>query len=392
LMDVSISNMAEKYDCFYLPFNAVPGGEVDKLLNLDPFMDADPNFDRHDVYPNVLTELQQETLTWAFPLAIQPKVLRYNSDLFNQAGVPLPESGWTIAEFTDALTMLQASLNTAPFVPQSYDGTSYQMLIAAFGGLPFDYRTTPPTVDFTQPATVDAIRQVLDLARNGYIQYQNLALSSNMSGSFSSDNTSAIFETDLSSLFYTSSDGSQPDPYRTVLYPTGTTYAPVSYDISAAYISATAQNPEACYVWISQLAQRPDLLTGIPARHSQISDPRVTATLSPDLLNLAQQVDQLLSRPDLAFAPSAMRTGDLKTLILRFLSENWLNTAFDNYVKNGADLESELARAQQFVQDFQGCAAAIPPQDPGTDEETYVMQFIDCAVAVDPSLSSLLQP
>jgi ABC-type glycerol-3-phosphate transport system substrate-binding protein len=394
LMDVSLGSMAEQYDCFFLPFNGVPGGELDKLLNLDPFMDADANFDRNDVYPNVLAQLQQETRTWAFPLVIQPKVLRYNSDLFNQAGVPLPENGWTVSEFIDALTALQPLTNTAPFVPQGLDSSSYLMLIAAFGGLPFDYRTTPPTINFTQPETVDAIRQVLDLARNGYIKYEALALSSVTSViSIGRSGTEAIYDTDMSVLFYRPSDSSQPDPYHIVTYPTGTQYTPVSYDIGAAYISANAQNPEACYAWISQLAQRPDLITGIPVRHSLLNDPLVTGVLNPDMLNLALQMDQTLSRPDLVFVPSSIIGGDIQSLILRFLSENWLNHAFDNYVRNSADLETELTHAQQFVLDFQGCTAAIPSQDSADmNDETYVQQVIDCAMAVDPSLSSILTP
>jgi multiple sugar transport system substrate-binding protein len=392
-MDVSLKNMAEKYDCFFLPFNGVPGGQLDQLLNLDPFMDADANFDRNDVYPNVLSQLQQEARTWAYPLIIQPRVLRYNSDLFNQAGVPLPENGWTVSEFTDALIALQSLTNKAPFVPQAFGGSSYYMLIAAFGGLPFDYRTTPPTLNFTDLATVDAIRQVLDLARNGYIQYQNLEITSSSDVvSVTTSGDEAIMDTDMSMLFFASTGGTEPDPHRTVLYPTGTQYTPMSYDIGAAYISANAQNPEACYAWISQMAQRPDLFTGVPARQSQLSDPLVTAMLNPDTLSLARQVDQMLSRPDLVFVPSTLMSGDLQGLLLRFISENWLNRVFDNYVKNNTDLETELAQAQQYVQDFQTCAAAIPPRDSASvDEETYAQQFLDCAIAVDSSLSSLLQ-
>jgi hypothetical protein len=44
-------------------------------------------------------------------------------------------------------------------------------LIAAYGGLPLDTRTDPPTVNFSDPATVNALQQVLDLVKNGYISY-----------------------------------------------------------------------------------------------------------------------------------------------------------------------------------------------------------------------------
>ncbi len=59
----------------------------------------------------------------------------------------------------------------APFQPNDPSGSYLLMLIAAFGGLPIDYRTDPPTINFTDAATVDAIRQVLDLAKDGYIAY-----------------------------------------------------------------------------------------------------------------------------------------------------------------------------------------------------------------------------
>jgi hypothetical protein len=56
------------------------------------------------------------------------------------------------------------------------------MLIAAYGGLPFDYRTDPPTLNFTDPATVEAIRQVLDLAKADLIQYETLTMNTGLGG------------------------------------------------------------------------------------------------------------------------------------------------------------------------------------------------------------------
>src|SRR5258707_815018 len=62
-----------------------------------------------------------------------------------------------------------------PFMAPNTAGSRLLIFIAAYGGLPLDYRTNPPTIDFTSQANVDAIRQVLDLARNGYINYSALS-------------------------------------------------------------------------------------------------------------------------------------------------------------------------------------------------------------------------
>ena len=59
----SFAELAETNDCFYLPYNAGPGGELEALLNLDPFMDADPSFDRDDVVTESVGEGQSRKVT-----------------------------------------------------------------------------------------------------------------------------------------------------------------------------------------------------------------------------------------------------------------------------------------------------------------------------------------
>ncbi|MFN8447474.1 MAG: hypothetical protein U0521_02460 [Anaerolineae bacterium] len=121
-----------------------------------------------------MIQLQKDNRTWAYPMTIQAQTLSYNATIFEQAGVPAPTTGWTLDQFLDALRTLKDYLNKAPFVARDLNGESLMMLVAAYGGLPVDYRTTPPTLNYTDPATVDAIQQVLDLAKNGYIDYQPL--------------------------------------------------------------------------------------------------------------------------------------------------------------------------------------------------------------------------
>jgi len=379
-------NIAGQSDCFYLPYNAVPSSDLTTLLNLDPFLSTDPSFDPNDLVGSTLAQVQENGMTYALPIDLQPQVLRFNSDLFARAGVPAPENGWTIDQFVDALRQLKTNPDDpAPFVPRD-TGTSLLILIAAYGGLPLDYRTDPPTVNFTDPATVDAIQQVLDLAKDGYIDYQELGRA-NFIFRVNSEEQDAIFSESLNGFRFRIEVGQDngDNPYRMTTFPRGSQFSAAAYSVGTAYISATTQNAEACYRWISQLAQHPELFSGMPARRSLINDPTYAASQGADVVATYNQFDQLLQDPNTIAFPSAFGGASPATFLLQF----WLNRAFDNYVLHDADLQTELTNAQTYAQGYQQCIASIPPLDPATqDRGDYFGQFVNCATQVDPSMAS----
>ena len=79
----SLTAMAEQFDCFYLPYNNVEADDIASVLSIDPFLDADFAFDRNDLLGNVLSQVQRDNRTWAYPLNLQPQVLWYNATIFN---------------------------------------------------------------------------------------------------------------------------------------------------------------------------------------------------------------------------------------------------------------------------------------------------------------------
>ncbi len=226
----------DKIDCYYQPYNAVSSMNLDDFLSFDPFVDADPDFDRNDFIGTVLDQVTREDHVWAYPMVIQPSVIWYNQELFTKAGVPSPEQGWTVDGFKDSLQTIRGSLdkpNAHVFTPGTYGNTYLLMLIAAYGGLPYDYRTSPPTINFTDPATIDAIRQVLDLAKDGYIDYQKLAGNGGMFGG----SDSPITDDTLSTYSWRMQSRSNPDyqdPSRLANFPRGSQLIPVAYGIGAA--------------------------------------------------------------------------------------------------------------------------------------------------------------
>lgn len=398
----SLTDLASTNDCFMLPYNATPSNDITAVLSLDPFIDADFEFDKNDLVGNVLTQLTRDNKIWAYPLNVQPQILWYDSGKFSEFGVPAPENGWTVDSFSDALRSLKIGTDDeAPFVPQGGISASYiLMLIAAYGGLPMDYRTTPTTMNFTDPATVEAIRQVLDLAKDGYIKYEPLATLGGVSIFGGGEVAYLIYNDTLNQLsfrFNMSAEDSQGEAvYRLTTFPTGTQYTPVAYDIGTAYISATSQNPEACYRWISQIAQNPELFGAMPARRSQINDPSAASLQGEDLSAFYSKIDEQLQAPNQIEFPSPLGSADASS-IGNFITQIWLNRAFDRYVLEDADLDLELTDAEMFANAYADCIADIPAFDPASmtsvqDQINYFRQYLECATKIDPSLASFFPP
>ncbi len=388
--DSDLATLAEQYDCFILPSNAVEGADVSSLLSLDPLIDNDPTFDRNDVIGNTLAQLQQDDKTWALPLAIEPQMLEYDMTQFQNAGVPEPLDGWTVEAFVDALKMLKPyDTDPIPFQPNDPSGSYLMMLITAFGGLPLDYRTDPPTVNFTDQATVDAIRQVLDLVAGGYINYSAL---SNFTGGGDPTSTPAI-TTNTFNQFRgqrpPNPDGTtQEDTQVMTTYPEGSQYGVIAYEITTGYISATAQNPDATYRFLSLVARNPQLFSGMPARQSLVSDPSVAAAQGENVAAMYQKIDALLRSSNTIVFPTFTegRGGAATTYLVSY----WLRQAFDDYVNNGADLDTALADAQATTLAYQDCVSSVTIDTTLDVQEQRRQQFegiAQCATSVDPSFT-----
>jgi ABC-type glycerol-3-phosphate transport system substrate-binding protein len=393
----TLTQMSEQFDCFYLPFNSTNADDINTVLSLDPFLDADLEFDEGDMVGNIMQQVERDNRVWAYPLNVQPQVLFYNTDVFEESGVPAPTAGWSTSDFTDALRSIKIEPDDpAPFQPREFGGNYILMLAAAFGSVPLDYSLNPPGINFTDPATIEGLRQVLDLAKGGYIEYTELANLGGGSFGGGGMDTTPIYNQTLNELtfnqFQFNQDSEFENPYMLTSYPAGSQYTPVTYSIGTAYISATAINPEACYRWISHLANNPDLFASMPARRSQLTNPELETVMGSDMSDFFAEFDTLLQSPNIIEFPSLFGSGN--DSIGGFILQLWLNRALDRYVLEDADLETELEDAELFANDYSTCISDIPPFDPNeydtqVEQIRYFQQFTTCAVEVDPSLSDL---
>ncbi|MEQ8672609.1 MAG: extracellular solute-binding protein [Aggregatilineales bacterium] len=387
-----------EYDCYFTQNNqiAFPQFETTDLLNLDPFMDTDPAFDPADFFGGALEQVQRDGMTWAYPVVMQPEILWYDTEKFADAGLPEPEGGWTIDAFVDALQTLDfVSDEDEPiFQPTSFGSSYLLMLAAAFGGIPYDYRIDPPALNLTDQASINALRQALDLARDGLMDFQRINANGGGGGGFFGGEEAFAVTTDSFNTFSfrlqnRNEENSFVADWRLTNYPNGNQYTPVAFSLGVAYINNTAQDPQACYEWITTISEHAELFTGVPTRRSLINDPGIAQSQGEDIAAMYRSFADLLESPNVVNFPGQFGGGS--SADGAWLETNWLIEIFNGYILDGADLETVMAETQTNIEMYRECISDIPPfefdeDNPPEDGLAYTRQFTDCAVAISPEM------
>jgi ABC-type glycerol-3-phosphate transport system substrate-binding protein len=382
----SLQETAEKYDCFYQSSNIVPTADLAQLRPVDPLVASDFNFDPANVVGGALEQLRRENQLWGVPLNIRPQAFYYNPVIFSENGAFPPYPGWTVGDFEAALRAIKFSPDDpAPFAARDLGqgGTYLLLLMAAYGGLPIDYRTTPPTIQFTDDSQLQAIQQVLDLARDGYIEYEALAAVGAAFAFGGTDDLVAMYS-ELLGLFGADAgdDTDSGSQYDISQFPQGTAYTAVSYDLGAGYISALSPNAEACYRFLTTLMQHSDLFGGMPVLRSEINNSALADTQGQATVDFYNAMDSLIETPGAVVLSSGFNTSAGGEALVTV----WLFRAFDKYVaEDNTDLAFELSEAQLFADAYLECLAQIPPEDNSGGLFDRYRQWRECAIQVDPT-------
>lgn len=336
-------------DCSYYPSTLFADVDPDTLFALDPLFTSDPNYNAAAVPPGVMDMVQASGMTYGLPITILPQMLNLNVQDFELAGVQIPSNGWTTNEFEAALQSLSLIVEEGEAVfSQQGPGNAYlYLLIAAQGGVLFDFSTDPVTLDFTSLESIAAVQTVLGWIEAGYIEYETQG---GAGGGFAigASDTPITASTILGFNPFAEADGQQTT--ITIPYPTGVAQTPVSFDVGAGYISQETAYPEACYRWLSFLANHPHLFFGsMPALQSTLNDPVVVNALGADTATAYQQYALTMAAPDAV----QFITGD------PFIA-NWAEDAFNTYLTQGVDLQTALEDAQRSTQDYLACTQALP--------------------------------
>jgi hypothetical protein len=174
---------------------------------------------------------------------------------------------------------------------------------------------------------------------------------------------------------------------KLALFPMGSKFSAVTFNLGGFYISATTQNPEACYRFIGEAARTPALFSSMPARRSLLSDANLIATQGTDTIALYKQIAALLDDPNTLPLPGLSIGSSSLEGRAQLMSELELFQALDKAILKNADLKSALKDAENSAKAFQECAAALPSPDVTNVESqrAYINGFARCAVKADPA-------
>jgi len=383
---IEIRNVApddDTLDCYYGDSRRLQDVDLSTLINLDPFIDTDATFATGDLLPGVEARISRDGQVWALPFVLRPSALAYDTELFAQAGVPEPTVGWTVAEFEAALQDLMNNLGldaTAGEFPIQGFGRGYGLLplFITYGGQLWDHSTTPAQPVFTDPGNVEAIREVLDLAKDGLIEYYGrMGFGPDFAGPRPEYRPPIL-------TAYFSPFGDQFGPgenYRVTSYPVGVNF-PVDLSVEVLFIKSTATNPEACYDLARGLMSRTDFFGGMPITQGEIDSLAASGTQSQVRIDYYRQYADLLAQPEAT---------DVSYGYTDFVETEWLTAAFNRYVTEDADLEAELQQAEAFIDEYRTCkeASGLPlGQPPRYETEAEWQDHAEtteaCIAQVDP--------
>lgn len=137
------------------------------LRDLQPLMEADPNFRPEGFYPAALEPFRWRGSTWAIPRSIDPMLIFYDKDAFDEAGVPYPQPGWTWEEFVDKARVLtvrrEGEVARYGFADQ-WAVSSLGIVSGMSGASLVDRSGQSPEPVLNSPEVVEAAERYLDLA------------------------------------------------------------------------------------------------------------------------------------------------------------------------------------------------------------------------------------
>lgn len=393
MQEVTAATLAQTNDCFFW-FGPLSSADDAALLDLRPLIEADPTFPRDDIFPAVLAYYSREGRIYGLPYAVNMRSLIYNHSAFAAAGLQPPRADWKPDDFlaaAQALTKGEGNDQRWGYVPLGGPQNDLLFFINQFGARLTVGEGKDLRPNYTDPRTIAAIRWYLDLSM--VHQVTPPFKFSYRRDDFGDDRSYELVQSGRVGMWFGYAESFQEGVIMQPLEPGGgpgpaPTAVPlnsVERDIRAAplpvgaagvpsselfvrgvFISARAQQPQACWEWIKFLSSDASLMYGdMPARRSVAQSEAFLKQIPPERVAQFQAVRETLAIP-------AQGAGDASVIYGQYTDPYWFFKALSNVVEKGANLEKELAEAQRFATAFAECMNRANARAPA------------CAKEVDP--------
>lgn len=238
------------------------------LLDLGPFV-QDPSFPADDFYPGTLAHFQWRGGTFGLPARLLPYLVFYDREMFDAAGIPYPEPGWTWDDLLVAASQLTQVENGTVTRYGFVDGTPAGTLLALpaqYGVALWDEDADPPQPAFDTPQVAEVVQRYVDLVRVHGIMPEpeigsNLLTSQLIDGGKAAMWTGMAFEHDRHAA--RTRVGVAPFPEAAAAANPSSLYG--------FFMSAGTAHPDAAWRWLSYLSAnyQPSSPSGtLPGRRS----------------------------------------------------------------------------------------------------------------------------
>jgi multiple sugar transport system substrate-binding protein len=323
---VDAAIMRENADVFLLEVLAP------RTLDLKPFIEADESFSLDDVLPEAMSTVRHGGQILGLPLTADVRVIFFNKDLFDQAGVPYPLPDWTWDEFLEkAVLLTQGEGQDRQYGFLSYSPPQdLQLYVEGQCQIIADIWTRPPVYYFDSPAVKDALRWWVALYReHGVMPPPRFGPSGDFSYGLLSKRRVAMWTNWVSQYGARWLYGPGDEPRLGVVpFPRGPcSVADVRFQFG--YISPSTEKTQECWTWLKYLNQR------LPAGHLA---PVRQSLLTSDAFR--QQVGEAMADACLHAlqADAYLNSGRL--------GAPWINEAMDA-IAEGAGVDEALDEAQR---------------------------------------------
>jgi ABC-type glycerol-3-phosphate transport system substrate-binding protein len=301
--------------------------------SLDVFMQEDSAYDLDDIYPAVDRSVSVDGQRWAMPYMVDAMMMFYNRALFDRSGVPYPVGDWTWEEFLDRARLLsvpeRGEYGFAYQYTSSQRDAELMLLIHRHGGQLYDDLESPTRMIFDDPVTVSALQRYSDLIYRHHVAPPPGQRTIPYPLQGIEEGKYAMWIGNFSDEWRDLNVGRVTLPQDQNAITFGT--------VLAFVISSRAQDPRACWEWVSYLSQHaPPAL--IPAKRSQLDVVAVSGGLNEtEMAAVRVSMDQLIVLNPFQFGEFRTRSQKALQAYERALVA----------IQNGEPAEAAMSAAQQ---------------------------------------------
>ena len=369
-----LEEMAAAGDCFGWFGLAADESSRQHMLNLQPFLDADPAFSRADFYPQALEPFRWQGDLWGLPAEALVKVLAYNHDIFDAAGVAYPQAGWDLDDFlSKALALTQGEGDDKQYGFISLHGGSDDLdtFIALQGVFLMDEERDPPWPRLDDPAVVEAVRWYVELSTVHGTSPLFPGEDPSRPETTAWERRQALLSEGKAAMWITTplQEGmvhGSPDRLGITPLPLNDGGA-IPSSFLGYYISAATPYPRQCWEWLKFLSDHgQQVVRGLPARRSAAESPEYAERMGEEM---AAAMRFSLQH---GASGSPMDTEPW----LSPVTYSWFWQAFGQALQ-GQDVAQALGEAQRKAEAYVLC---LEREDGFADEEVQKT----CAREVDP--------